>query len=91
MEYQDFSRLKCAMEDVFIGAWDLYTKPVTDNLITQHLHKYSNEKLATADTEESQMEIDSETTTDRRQLHSLIFNTNLEKIFVGNSIALRTL
>ena len=42
------------MEAVFVEAWDLYTKQVTDNMITQRLQKYSTDKLATADTEDSQ-------------------------------------
>ena len=46
------------MEAVFIEACDLYTKQVTYNLITQRLHKYSTEKLATAATEDAQTEID---------------------------------
>ena len=64
--------MKRATEGVFIEAWDLYTKQVTDNLTTKRLHKYSTEKLATAATEDSHMEIDSETTTDRLQLQDLI-------------------
>ena len=53
-EYQDFVPLKRATEAVFVEAWDLYTKQVTDNMITQRLQKYSTDKLATADTEDSQ-------------------------------------
>ena len=53
------------MEAVLVESWELYTNQVTDNLIRQRLKKYSTEKLATADTEESHMDIDSETTADR--------------------------
>ena len=37
-EYQDFNPLKHAIESVFVETWDLYTKQVTYNLITQLLH-----------------------------------------------------
>ena len=60
------------MESVFVEAWDLYTKQVTDNLITQRLQKYSTEKLAAAATEDIQMEIDSKTTENRRHLQDII-------------------
>ena len=78
MEYQDFAPLKFSMGAVFVEAWDLYTKQVTNNLIMPSLYKYSTEKLATAATENAQMEIDSETTADRRQLQDL-FIFNLEE------------
>ena len=43
------------MESVFVEAWKMYTKQVTDNMITQRLQKYSTEKLATAATEDEYM------------------------------------
>ena len=60
------------MEAVFFEAWEIYTKKVTDNLITQRLQKYSTEKLATSSAEDAQMENNSETTDDRRQLQDII-------------------
>ena len=60
------------MEAVFIEAWDIYAKQATDNMITQLLPKYSTDRLATAATENAQMEIDSETNDDRRQLQNII-------------------
>ena len=59
MEYQDFSPLKRAIEAVSVEAWVMYTKQVTDNMITQRPQKYSTVKLATAATEDLQMDIDS--------------------------------
>ena len=46
------------MEAVFSEAWEIYTKHVTDNLINQHLQKYSTEKLSAADTEDAHMDIE---------------------------------
>ena len=51
-KYREFSPLKRVMESVFVEAWDLYNKQVTNNLITQRLPKYSTEKLATEDTDD---------------------------------------
>ena len=67
------------MEDVFIAAWEIYTKQVTDNLITQRLQKYSTEKLATAATEDAQMEIDLEISAYRLQIQDLIKKQTLEE------------
>ena len=38
-EYQDFAPLKLTIESVFFEVWYIYTKEVTDNLITQRLQK----------------------------------------------------
>ena len=78
-EYHDFASLECAMESVFVEAWKLYTKQVTDNLTTQRLQEYSTEKVATATTEDFQMDIDLETTTDRCYLQYLIKKQTLEE------------
>ena len=85
--------MKCALGAVFFEAWDCYRKQITDNLITKRLHRYSTEKLSTTATEDSNMEIEPETTADRRQIHDLIYKQTLEetKIFVRNYIALNTL
>ena len=72
MEHQNFAPLKRSTEAVFVKAWEIYTKKVTDNLITQWLQKYSTEKLDTSSTEDVHMEIDIETTDDRLQLQDII-------------------
>ena len=92
-EYQDFAPLKRVVEAVFVESWGIYTKQVTDNLITHRLQKYPTEKLATAATEDAHMDIDSETTADRRQLQDFIKNKpwGITKSFVSNSIASNTL
>ena len=92
-EYQDFAPLKRVVEAVFIEYRGIYTKQVTDNLITHRLQKYSTEKLDTAVNEEAQMDIESETTAYRRQLQDFIKNKpwGITKSFVSNSIASNTL
>ena len=45
------------MEAVFVEDWEIYTKQVTDNLITQRLQKNSKEKLATVATDRGFNEI----------------------------------
>ena len=67
---------------------------MTDNLITQRLQKYFTEKLATAATDKSHMDIDLETNADGHQLQDIIKKQTLEEtknIHRNNSIALRTL
>ena len=48
------------------------------NLILQLLQKYSTEKLAKTATEDVHMDIDSDKTSDRRQLQDLIKKQTLE-------------
>ena len=78
------------MDSIFVEAWKIYTKQVTDNLITQRLQRYSIEKISTEATEDSHMEIYLDTTADQRQLQYIIKKQALEetKIFVGDYIVL---
>ena len=71
--------MKRVMGAIFFEAWELYTKKVTDNLITQHQQKYITEKLATAATKEAQMDIDLKTTYYRYHIQDLIKKETLEK------------
>ena len=66
------------MEAFFVESRQLYTKQVIDNMILQRLQKYSTEKLAKTDTEDTHMDIELETTADRRQLQYIIKKQILE-------------
>ena len=67
------------MEAVFVEDWEIYTKQVTDNLITQRLQKNSKDKLATVATQEAHMDIHLESAIDIFPLRYLIKKQTLEE------------